>query len=156
MGVFVIFRPDWPKTTLANGSTRSGSVAHHVIPDRELRQNPLLSRADELGIYDFDSAGNGVYLPNNPDAAAVARADPDWSDPTPVHTSGHDNYSNAVASIATRRQDSFEARHGRVSEMSNEDFQRLAPEIQNLIEEIQQDARDLLTNTRYVTDGVLQ
>ena len=121
-----------------------------------MRENPLLSRANELGIYNFDSAGNGVYLPNNPDAAAVARADPNWTDPTPVHTSGHPQYSARVAQITQDAMDEFESDHGPIAGMSNEKLESLAPEINALIEEIQQDAGELLSDSDFVIDGVLQ
>ena len=45
----------------------------------------LLRVAHENNLYDFDGADNGVFLPTTPEAAAVARADPDWTQPTPIH-----------------------------------------------------------------------
>lgn len=122
----------------------------------ELRQNPLLSRANDLNLYDFDGADNGVYLPNTPEAAAAARADPNWTNPTPIHNSGHPQYSAEVQRIARQRQIAFEAEHGPIANMTDAQLIALAPEINDLVEGIQQSARDLLTHSTFVIDGVLQ
>ena len=150
-------RPEWPPTT--NG--RASSAANHIIPDRAVQNVTLLRVAHENNLYDFDGADNGVFLPTTPEAAAVARADPDWTQPTPIHNSGHPQYSAEVRRISEQAQSRLENRHDLdLDNMTPDEIEALSPEIKQdlaqTIEMVRQDAAELLTDPDFVVDEVLQ
>ena len=94
-------------------------------------QNVILLRvAYENNLYDFDGAGNGVFLPTTPEAAAVARADPDLTQPTPIHNSSHPQYSAEVRRISEQAQSRLENRHDLdLDNMTPDEIEALSPEI---------------------------
>ena len=120
----------------------------------------LLRVAHENNLYDFDGADNGVFLPTTPEAAAVARADPDWTQPTPIHNSGHPQYSARVQRIAREAQLEFENKYELdLDEMTPDQIEELSPEIKQdlaqTVERINKEATELLTDPDFVIDGVL-
>ena len=145
-------RPEWPPRTDGSAS----SAAHHIIPDREVQNVPLLRVAYDNNLYDFDGADNGVFLPTTPEAAAAARADPGWTQPTPIHNSGHHRYSDEVGWIAKEELDQFEELYGPIESMSAERIRELSPQINASIARINSQASALLTNPQFVINGVLQ
>ena len=151
-------RPEWPPTT--NG--RASSAANHIIPDRAVQNVTLLRVAHENNLYDFDGADNGVFLPTTPEAAAVARADPDWTQPTPIHNSGHGGYSDRVAEIAAEEQAIFESAHDlSLDSLTPENIEDLPQAVRDdlatTVERVNIRARELLNeDSDFIEDGILQ